>query len=228
MQNVTPEPACSCHLLSTKEDQKGLFLPDSDCSHPLKIPLEIPSRKDQEVSVLVSKVGGLILGTNNLGRAQACALKPHAPTSVLSQCDCIYFLLLPCQRKFHWASLVWGKQSPLRKALSGSTNKALAAASFLLAHVDGGGAKNHILFVISSYFLVILKATVFTFCSCSGHSWVNCTGVAEGLWRVLICNPKPFLRCISHFLMAFVVHERGFRDLILWPFYKARQKDKQS
>lgn len=65
--NVTPELACSRHLLSPKENQKGLFLPDSDCSDPLKIPVERQNRKEQEVSVLISKVGGLILNPNNIG-----------------------------------------------------------------------------------------------------------------------------------------------------------------
>lgn len=109
---------------------------------------------------MASKTGGLILDTNNLGKAQACAQKPHSPRSVLSQWDYIYFLLFPCQREFHWTSLVQGKQSPLGEALSGSTNTALVGASFLLAHLGGGGVKNHILCVISSYFLVILNTSL--------------------------------------------------------------------
>ncbi|KAJ7403890.1 hypothetical protein BTVI_74530 [Pitangus sulphuratus] len=60
--------------------------------------------------------------------------------------------------KIHEESLAWKQQ------------KALAAASFLLAHLGGGGVVNHILSAVSSFFLVIQSVTVFLSSSCSGHS----------------------------------------------------------
>lgn len=134
-------------------------------------------------------------------KAWLCAQKPCASRLALSHRDSIYFLLLPWQSKFQLRSL--------RRELPGNSDKASSVAPFLPAHLGGGGGPNHIL---SGYFFfhspinyIISMPSLL-----HGHSTVRCTG--RGPVNVFFdFYPKPFIRSISHFCMAFCSWMRVLR-----------------